>query len=944
MDESINNIYFLKETISKFKNEIQKFITDPQYANHNAINIRHSLEDLEKNILNKEKNIASQILNNNNPTFNPIASRYSSLNVLNNSANSEFLSMKNSLQRKKPSQLTELYNNITNLNKTEILGNTSLSNSPQHYQLSNNINEINYNISNIYNNTNNIHINQCLNLTSSINSPQTKISTNNYYNGLSSQYYFRSKNNREEIPPEIPKMSENYYDLQYITKKKAMLLGNLSENTNSAERSDIFVRRINSRFTEENEKNCFKSTVILRRVNDEIHEKINIIENAFKENKIKRDLEEKYDIGRKKLGQIKIKRSIGNFNYMDRKKLQKFAFNKRTFFNSVNLDKNKIPIITPEEIERGLLSMINRGVIPKQADLTPAFNRDGHPITMAAGSVLREIYAKNNIRDDVEFENNRSLERVKLNMNKNKESGLFLTAAQPGKSNTTNNAVKSIPKISLFNSMSKKNHKIKNEDIAIKDRIKEISELEESQKYENKFKEEINLSKDSIEKFADENKINVNKEEEIIEMGSHVHSYNNNSSENLDLQNHLIDKFPLMKKIKTGNDREENFEDNKNKNQNKYSNSYYKTKDILQSKIYLTKSDFHPKEKKENKKILEIDVSNTENAHFINSENLRYNNSNADDSINKEKEELENSENLDNSHYIDKDSEDLESIIEKKKLNDGLIVETSMNTEKSNIFLYFKNYMVIKNEEYNMFKYENEENWGKINYIINQIQKLFKKLNFRNEEIDSKKLLNLAKDELRNITNRDLISLLSDRHIKFRGLNNKKIMHLNLKEAFALRIQNFYRMYVARKKFILHKIYIKKLKKIQRAYRLFTLKKIYNILIEQKKSERYTGWRSMMNNFKANWNKIKQGQRIEIHINSIGFNNLKNSTFEKYNERQNNQLNRLVGLKDPNIEIIYICPFEVGNEVLSYYFSILTTMGIENVKERFHLVIPVIKL
>lgn len=32
MDETINNIYFLKETIGKFKNEIQKFVADPNYG------------------------------------------------------------------------------------------------------------------------------------------------------------------------------------------------------------------------------------------------------------------------------------------------------------------------------------------------------------------------------------------------------------------------------------------------------------------------------------------------------------------------------------------------------------------------------------------------------------------------------------------------------------------------------------------------------------------------------------------------------------------------------------------------------------------------------------------------------------------------------------------------------------------------------------------------
>lgn len=919
MDESINNIYFLKETISKFKNEIQKFITDPQYANNNAVNIRHSLEDLEKKISHKEKNIAGQILNNNNPSYNPISSKYLSNKLSNNSINDFHdgiipISTQGFVGKK--FHFTKVFNNLT---KSELLGNTSLSSNDKEI-IKNSI----HNFNNIYNYTNNININQSLNLTSpfSKNKSLIRLSSN------SSNLKNLINNNRYEIQPDIKNVSENYYDLKYTTKRKAMSLENLEStsynimNQLQQENNDILLRKLNSKLTEESEKNYFKSTLMLRRINDEIHDKIQSVENKFKVNKQKQSLINKYDLSRKKLNKIKVKRSAGNINYMDRKKIQKFAFDKRSFFNSVSLDKNQIPIITPNEIERGLLAMINRGVIPKQADLTPAFNREGHPISLTAGEALREIYEKNNIKDEVQFENSKSLDKVKLSIH-NKDKGFFLTAEQ---NNDTKNAVITIPKISLFNNVSKKNHKINDDEITDKDRIKELSEFADTLKHQENFIDNLNKSQESIERYNNANIIKDQKQ-------NNMHNNENVSDLNANLSSDANKNYDENENDFTNKSKDNNAELLNINGNNKYSASYYRTENILHSKINLTKTNFTKSK----------DMKINENVNLT--ENIKYEKSLTDLSqrdFNKEISYTEiNQEHLNVKELYDSDlMNNMENEMQKRIYFENNLSDTYTNTERIYI-LKFKNFSVIQNEDYNLFRNENEENWGKINYLINHIQKLFRKLNFTNEEVDTRKLLNLANDELANISNKDLILLMTDRLIKQRGFANKKILHLNLKEALIVRIQNYYRMYKAKKKYSKLKTYERKVIRIQRSYRLFNLKKIYQTLIDNKKRERLDSFRKLMDNFKRNWKSIKTGPRVEIHINSYGFNNHKNATFDKFNERQNNQLNRIINLKDPNVEIIYICPFEIGNEVLSYYFSILSTMGVENAKERFHLLIPV---
>ena len=100
----------------------------------------------------------------------------------------------------------------------------------------------------------------------------------------------------------------------------------------------------------------------------------------------------------------------------------------------------------------------------------------------------------------------------------------------------------------------------------------------------------------------------------------------------------------------------------------------------------------------------------------------------------------------------------------------------------------------------------------------------------------------------------------------------------------------------------------------------------------------------MQNNFQKRWEIIKNRPHIEIHFNSVALNasNSKymNTTFDHFAERQNNQLNRIVNLFDSNIEIIYITPYELNPDVITYYTSIMETFGVEKVKERFHVIVP----
>ena len=270
----------------------------------------------------------------------------------------------------------------------------------------------------------------------------------------------------------------------------------------------------------------------------------------------------------------------------------------------------------------------------------------------------------------------------------------------------------------------------------------------------------------------------------------------------------------------------------------------------------------------------------------------------------------------------------------------------SMNKKTKKRLLIISNFQPVKNEEYYLFYNENIDIWGQINYLLEHLSKLFKQLNLNLVEIYQDKLISLAKDETRVIQNKDLLNCISEKDLMDKGLNPNDTLNLyiTLKDRFALKIQMAFRIYQSKKKLKEMQSYFDKIKLIQHMYTSIKAKKDSKEKARALFDQRYKEWTNMQKNFMKRWEIIKNRPHYEIHINSISLNSPNNkyinTTFDHFTERENNQLNRIVNLFDSNVEIIYISPHELNNDIIVYYTSIMETFGVENPNERFHIVIP----
>jgi hypothetical protein len=63
-------------------------------------------------------------------------------------------------------------------------------------------------------------------------------------------------------------------------------------------------------------------------------------------------------------------------------------------------------------------------------------------------------------------------------------------------------------------------------------------------------------------------------------------------------------------------------------------------------------------------------------------------------------------------------------------------------------------------------------------------------------------------------------------------------------------------------------------------------------------------------------------------------------TIDKFRQRQNVQISRIFAVKDPLVDVIYVCPFELSQEVIGYYTKVLEIGNVEQPETRFTIVVP----
>jgi len=73
------------------------------------------------------------------------------------------------------------------------------------------------------------------------------------------------------------------------------------------------------------------------------------------------------------------------------------------------------------------------------------------------------------------------------------------------------------------------------------------------------------------------------------------------------------------------------------------------------------------------------------------------------------------------------------------------------------------------------------------------------------------------------------------------------------------------------------------------------------------------------NELQDKWSHISSNRRIIVHIPSLGLAKRIRKKLNNLSVRENYQIGRLCELEDPNIDVIYVSPMSINDEILQYY-------------------------
>jgi hypothetical protein len=159
-------------------------------------------------------------------------------------------------------------------------------------------------------------------------------------------------------------------------------------------------------------------------------------------------------------------------------------------------------------------------------------------------------------------------------------------------------------------------------------------------------------------------------------------------------------------------------------------------------------------------------------------------------------------------------------------------------------------------------------------------------------------------------------------------------------DAAATTVQAAWRGTQARRDHALHVAVEKAAASIAARWRLHWQMRETQARVAEIQAQREVAWEATQQDFRDRWKTIRAKTRVEIHIPSLSRPRHQRISLSNMAARQNSQMARLCRLSDPLVDVVYVCPFPLSEDVAQYYHKLLGVGGVADASSRYRLVYP----
>ena len=258
-------------------------------------------------------------------------------------------------------------------------------------------------------------------------------------------------------------------------------------------------------------------------------------------------------------------------------------------------------------------------------------------------------------------------------------------------------------------------------------------------------------------------------------------------------------------------------------------------------------------------------------------------------------------------------------------------------------FIIRKGQALRSTPEFVSYQRKFTQQWGAITHIIKLLEQLLSSYGVPTAYIDGKKVAQLASVDLGDPTKEELMHCIANRN-EVEPLMVSMVQQFRQgnkgHETAATRIQAMFRMWRQRTAYSHLKAATYAARLIQRQWGVHKAHMKTRKTIGLVREGLIFRWRETMGQFIKEWPNIKQNRRIILHLPSLSYPAFQTQTFPFYRCFQAGQLPRLIDLADPNVEIVFICPYQLEAEALQYYFKVLRRAGVQDPESRVLILVP----